>query len=72
MHLSDWHHSAVRARLPFAHDGLISSLRAYSPSAFRALAASADSTITVEFSRLGRNQIVLANADPARRYDMKV
>ena len=45
--------------LPFAHDGLISSLRAYSPSAFRALAAHAESSITVEFSRLGRNQIVL-------------
>ena len=46
--------------LPFAHDGLISSLRAYSPSGFRALAAHADPTITVEFSRLGRNQMVLA------------
>jgi len=46
--------------LPFAHDGMISSLRAYSPSAFRALAAHADPAITVEFSRLGRNQIVLA------------
>ena len=46
--------------LPFAHDGLISSLRAYSPSAFRALAAHADPAITVEFSRLGRNQVVLA------------
>ncbi len=46
--------------LPFAHDGLISSLRAYSPSGFRALAAHADPTITVEFSRLGRNQVVLA------------
>ncbi|APE16072.1 class I SAM-dependent methyltransferase [Mycolicibacterium pallens] len=46
--------------LPFAHDGLISSLRAYSPSAFRTLAAHADPAITVEFSRLGRNQIVLA------------
>ena len=46
--------------LPFAHDGLISSLRAYSPSAFRALAAHADPAITVEFSRLGRNHVVLA------------
>ncbi|WP_396926726.1 class I SAM-dependent methyltransferase [Mycolicibacterium sp.] len=46
--------------LPFAHDGLISSLRAYSPSAFRTLAAHADPAIIVEFSRLGRNQIVLA------------
>jgi ubiquinone/menaquinone biosynthesis C-methylase UbiE len=46
--------------LPFAHDGLISSLRAYSPSAFRALAAHADPAITVEFGRLGRNQVVVA------------
>jgi len=46
--------------LPFAHDGLISSLRAYSPSGFRALAAHADPTIAVEFSRLGRNQLVVA------------
>ena len=46
--------------LPFAHDGLISSLRAYSPSGFRALAAHADPAITVEFGRLGRNQIVVA------------
>lgn len=34
--------------LPFVHDGLISSLRAYSPSALRALAADADPTIDVE------------------------
>ena len=47
--------------LPFAHDGLISSLRAYSPSGFRALAAHADPTIAVEFSRLGRNQMVVAH-----------
>jgi ubiquinone/menaquinone biosynthesis C-methylase UbiE len=46
--------------LPFAHDGLISSLRAYSPSGFRALAAHADPAITVDFGRLGRNQLVLA------------
>jgi ubiquinone/menaquinone biosynthesis C-methylase UbiE len=46
--------------LPFAHDGLISSLRAYSPSGFRELAAHADPTIAVEFSRLGRNQLVVA------------
>jgi hypothetical protein len=46
--------------LPFAHDGLISSLRAYSSSAFRTLAAYADPAIAVEFSRLGRNQIVVA------------
>jgi ubiquinone/menaquinone biosynthesis C-methylase UbiE len=46
--------------LPFAHDGLISSLRTYSPAGFRTLAAHADPTITVEFSRLGRNQMVVA------------
>ena len=34
---------------PFAHDGFISSLRAYSPSALRALAYYADPAITVEF-----------------------
>ena len=34
--------------LPFAHDGVISSLRTYSPSALRALAAHADPTIDVE------------------------
>jgi ubiquinone/menaquinone biosynthesis C-methylase UbiE len=47
--------------LPFAHDGLISSLRAYSPSAFQTLAAQADPAITLEFSRLGRNQVVVAS-----------
>jgi len=47
--------------LPFAHDGLISSLRAYGPSGFRALAAHADPTMTVEFGRLGRNQTVVAH-----------
>jgi len=45
---------------PVAHDGVISLLRAYSPSAFRALAAHADPTITVEFSRLKGNQVVVA------------
>ncbi|AQT81152.1 SAM-dependent methyltransferase [Mycolicibacterium litorale] len=48
------------AVLPFAHDGLISSLRAYSPSAFRALAAHADPAITVDIHRMGRNQLVIA------------
>ncbi len=46
--------------LPFAHDGLISSLRAYGTAGFRALAAHADPAITLEFSRLGRNQVVVA------------
>lgn len=34
--------------VPFVHDGVISSLRAYSPSALRALAAHADPAIDVE------------------------
>jgi ubiquinone/menaquinone biosynthesis C-methylase UbiE len=34
--------------LPFAHDGVISSLRAYSPSALRALAEHADPAMRVE------------------------
>jgi hypothetical protein len=34
--------------LPFLHDGLISSLRTYSPSALRALAAHADPAIALE------------------------
>lgn len=34
---------------PLQHDGFISSLRAYSPSALRALARHADPAITVEF-----------------------
>lgn len=34
--------------IPFVHDGVISSLRAYSPSAFRALAAHADRSIDIE------------------------
>ncbi|UXA06953.1 methyltransferase domain-containing protein [Mycobacterium sp. SMC-2] len=40
---------------PLAHDGFISQLRAYSPSAMRALAHSADPAITVKFpnQRLG-------------------
>ncbi|MDG4665179.1 class I SAM-dependent methyltransferase [Mycobacterium sp. 236(2023)] len=34
--------------VPFVHDGVISSLRAYSPSALRALAAHADPSIEIE------------------------
>jgi len=34
--------------VPFVHDGVISSLRAYSPSALRALAASADPPVHLE------------------------
>ena len=36
------------AVVPFVHDGLISSLRAYSPSALRALAAHADPAVGIE------------------------
>jgi len=38
--------------VPLAHDSVISSLRAYSPSALRALARYADPAITVEFRTL--------------------
>ena len=34
--------------LPFVHDGVISSLRTYSPAALRALAAHADPSIDIE------------------------
>ncbi|HYZ69571.1 MAG TPA: class I SAM-dependent methyltransferase, partial [Mycobacterium sp.] len=34
--------------VPFVHDGLISSLRSYSPSALRSLAAHADPAIDVQ------------------------
>ena len=34
--------------IPFVHDGVISSLRTYSPSALRALAAHADPSIDIE------------------------
>ena len=34
--------------IPFVHDGVISSLRTYSPSALRALAAHADPSIEVQ------------------------
>jgi SAM-dependent methyltransferase len=64
--------------IPLAHDGFISSLRAYSPSALRALAHHADPAITVEFRtrRLGPtvavasrarqtgNRVGIANRDP--------
>jgi ubiquinone/menaquinone biosynthesis C-methylase UbiE len=61
-------------RLPFTlvrpvqHDGFISSLRAYSPSALRALARHADPAITVEL-RGGafRPQIALASRLRSRR-----
>lgn len=34
--------------VPFVHDGLISSLRSYSPSALRALAAAAEPSVSIE------------------------
>ena len=47
--------------VPFVHDGVISSLRAYSPSALRALAAHADPAIEVELrGGLLSEQVVLA------------
>jgi Methyltransferase domain len=48
---------------PAAHDGFISSLRAYSPSALRALARYADPAITVELRGGGtfRPQVVVAS-----------
>jgi SAM-dependent methyltransferase len=47
---------------PFAHDGFISSLRAYSPSAMRALAAYADPAIEVRLRQQGwGRQIVVAS-----------
>lgn len=44
---------------PFAHDGFVSSLRAYSPSAVRTLAAHADLDVEVSTSLFDR-QVVLA------------
>lgn len=50
--------------VPVAHDGFISTLRAYSPSALRALAHYADPAITVEFRtrRLGPTAAVASRA----------
>ena len=47
--------------MPLVHDGVISSLRAYSPSALRALAAHADPAIEVTLrGGLLSPQVVLA------------
>jgi len=43
---------------PLAHDGFISQLRAYSPSALSALAEFADPAITVEFPKQGMGPTV--------------
>lgn len=49
--------------VPFVHDGVISSLRTYSPSALRALAAHADPAINVELrGGLMGPQVVVASA----------
>ena len=64
----------LAAVLPFtrlialAHDGFISSLRAYSPSALRALAHFADPAITVEFRtrRFGPTVAVASRAGVSR------
>lgn len=48
---------------PLAHDGLISSLRSYSPSAFRELAAHAGVEVDVRPARFGP-QVVLARRVP--------
>jgi hypothetical protein len=51
--------------VPFVHDGLISSLRSYSPSALRALAAHADPTIDVQLrGGLMSPQVVVASRTP--------
>jgi len=43
---------------PFAHDGFISSLRAYSPSALRALAAHADLDVEIRSGPFDRQVVV--------------
>jgi hypothetical protein len=51
--------------VPFVHDGLISSLRTYSQSALRALAAHADAAIDVELrGGLISPQVVVASRRP--------
>lgn len=44
---------------PFAHDGLVSSMRAYSPSALRALGAHAGTTVEVRSAWLDRQVAVV-------------
>ena len=51
--------------IPFVHDGVISSLRTYSPSALRALAAHADPSIDIELrGGLISPQVVVASRGP--------
>ncbi len=49
--------------VPFVHDGLISSLRAYSPSALRALAAHADVEVTLRGVPFGPQVVVATRPD---------
>ena len=54
--------------VPFLHDGVISSLRTYSPSALRALALHADPSIDIELrSGLVSPQIAIASRRPQSR-----
>lgn len=50
--------------VPPLHDAVISSLRAYSPSALRAIAQSADSAVTVEFRTQPRGATAVVAARP--------
>jgi hypothetical protein len=53
--------------VPFVHDGVISSLRCYSPSALRALASHADPAIEVEMrGGLMSPQVVVASRQSPR------
>jgi SAM-dependent methyltransferase len=60
--------------VPLIHDGFISSLRAYSPSALRALAHYADPAITVEFRGwpLGPTVAVASRATPENPSDQEL
>ncbi len=53
--------------VPLIHDGVISSLRAYSPSALRALAHYADPAITIEFRTRPLGPTVAIASRPASR-----
>jgi SAM-dependent methyltransferase len=59
--------------VPYFHDGFISSLRTYSPSALRALARYADPTITLEL-RGGavRPQIAVASRDRSKTTEVSL
>jgi len=53
--------------VPFVHDGVISSLRCYSPSALRALAEHADPAMEVELrGGLISPQVVVASRSAAK------